>query len=41
MASKLIDLHNHVLKYGDTEIIIIFDDDGNAWFQAIKVELYF
>jgi len=37
MAHTLIDIYNNILKYDDTEIIVIFDKDNNIWFSGIQI----
>ena len=37
MAHSLIDLYNSILKYGNTEIDIILDDNGISWYQGSTI----
>ena len=37
MAHTLIDIHNNLLKYNKTELIIIIDDKTDPWFFATRV----
>ena len=32
-----IDLYNHIIKFNNSEIVIVFDEEGNSWFHVRSI----